>query len=126
MPAITCSQRSSMPSISIRWASMVAGSGRGLGVAGLADDGDLYRRGILELGLDPPPQLLGDLPGPVVRDLLRGDDDPDFAPGLDRERLLDPVQRHRELLQALEPLDVAFHRLRAGTGPRGGDCVRQD
>src|ERR1017187_2607562 len=107
MPAMTCSQRSSMPSISIRWASILGGSARGIRVPRLADHRDLYRARVLKLALDPPPELLRDGPGPVVRALLGGDDAPDLAAGLYREGLLDPLDRHRELLQPLEPLDVA-------------------
>src|SRR5580658_4297464 len=126
MPAMTCSHRSSMPSISIRWASIVPGSGRGFRVPRLADHGDLDRAGILEVGLDPAPELLGDFPGPVVRHLLRGDDDADLPAGLYGERLLHALYRHRELLQALEPLDVVLHGLGAGAGARGGDRVGED
>src|ERR1017187_1547916 len=126
MPATTCSQRSSMPSISIRWASMMRGSGRGLGKPRLADHGDLYRARILQLALDPAPELLRNLPRLVVRDPRGGDDDPDLAAGLDREGLLDALDGQREVLQPLEPLDVALRGLRAGAGPRGGDRVRED
>ena len=95
--------------------------GRGLRVPRLADHRDLDRARVLELALDPAPELLGDVAGPVVRDLLGRDDDPDLPARLDGERLLDALDRHREVLQALEPLDVALHGLGArarGAWPR--------
>src|SRR5271157_5186925 len=119
MPAMTCSQRTSMPSTSIRWASIAQGSGSRLRVPRLADHRHLDRARVLELGLDPAPELLGDVPGPVVGDLGGRDDDSDLAARLDRERLLDALDRHRDLLEALEPLDVALHGFRAGARPGG-------
>src|SRR5450631_4435633 len=125
MPAMTCSHLRSMPSVSIRWASMVA-LGRRLRVPGLSNHGDLDRARVLKLGLDAPAQVLRYLPRAVVRHLARRDNDADLAARLDRKGLLDALDRHRELLQALEPLDVVLHRLGARAGPGRRDCVGQD
>src|SRR5665213_991211 len=126
MPAMTWSHRSSIPSVSIRWASIAFGSSRRLRVPRLADHGDLDGARVLQVRLDAPPEFLGDVAGPVVRDLLRGHDDAYLPAGLYGERLLDPADRHRELLQPLEPLDVVLHGLGARAGAGRGDRVRED
>jgi len=69
-------------------------------------DPDLTRKA--ELGLDS----LGDVPshelGRRVVDLLRLDQDPDLAAGLDRIRLLDSLEGVRDLLELLQTLDVSL------------------
>jgi hypothetical protein len=47
-----------------------------------------------------------------IVDLFRMDDDPQFAPRLDGEALVDAREREADLLQVLEPFDVGRHRFR--------------
>src|ERR1700674_203560 len=94
--------------------------------ASFADYGDSDLTWETQLGLDP----FGDVPrhqlGRSVVDLLRLDQDPDFAPGLDGVGLLDSLEGIRDLLQLLEPLDIGLQRLAARTRARSGDGVGCD
>src|SRR5262245_6040987 len=58
-------------------------SARELGRAVLPDHGHLDVPGVLHLGLDPLGDILGELVGVEVRDLVRLRDDPELAPSLD-------------------------------------------
>ncbi len=62
--------------------------------------------------------------GRRVIDLLRFDQDPDLAAGLDRVGLLDSLERVCDLLQLLQPLDVSLQRFAASAraGRRDGVC----
>src|SRR5947209_6680692 len=94
-----------------------------LGGPGLAHDRDADLPGIGQLFLD----LLGDvtrdhLRGDVV-DLFRLDHHPDLATGLHGEHLLHAWLLARDLLDALEPLDVVLQRLTARARPPTTDAV---
>src|SRR5688572_23023905 len=68
--------------------------------ARLPDQDDLDLPRVLELGLDPPRDLLRERRHPHVVDVFGGDDDPDLAPGLDREHLVDPLVAGRDTLES--------------------------
>src|SRR5713226_1022634 len=74
----------------------------------LADHRDPDLPGKAQLSLD----AFGDVPrhqlGSGVIDLLRLDQDPDLAAGLDGVRLLDSLERVGDLLQLFQPLDVSL------------------
>src|ERR1700674_412050 len=81
------------------------------------DDGasDLARKA--QLGLDPFRDVPRHQLGSGVVDLLRLDQDPDLAPGLDGVGLLDPLEGICDLLQLLQPLDISLQRLPARARP---------
>src|SRR5215469_343968 len=95
-----------------------------LGGAGFADDGDADLARIGELLL----HLLGDVARDHlsldVVDLVGLDHDPDLAARLHGEDLLDALPLGRDLLEALQPLDVHLKRLAPGAGPAAADRVR--
>ena len=62
----------------------------------------------------------------VVVDLARLDDDPDLAARLERVDLLDSRLLCRDLLERLEPANVALEALAAGARSRCRDCVGRD
>src|SRR5262245_4832585 len=74
--------------------------------ARLTNDGYLDLSRILELVLDPPRDVLRQPDRFLVRDPVAFDDDPDFAAGLERERLRDSVERIGDVLELFEPLHV--------------------
>jgi len=63
------------------------------------------------------------LQGGQVVDLLRPDDDPHLAPGLQGVTLLHAGEGCRQILQRLDALDVGFQAFPAGAGPRAADGV---
>src|SRR5215217_4901763 len=101
-------------------------AGGSLGVldaADLADHRDLDLPGVLELLLDPLGHVAGqDLGGDVV-DVLRLDHDPDLAPGLHGEHLVDTGVAAGDLLEALQALDVGLQGLAPRPGAAAGDGV---
>src|SRR6266853_3010947 len=92
----------------------------------LADHGDPDLTRKAELCFDP----LGYIPchqlSSCVIDLLRLDQDPDLATGLDGVGLLHALERVGDLFELLEPLDVCLERLASRAGPRGRDGVCRD
>src|SRR5215813_5457600 len=74
--------------------------------AGFADHGHLDLTGVLELVLDAARDVLGEPHRFLVGDLLALDHDPDFAAGLQRERLRDALEGIRDPLELFQPFDV--------------------
>src|SRR6185295_9562228 len=105
------------------WISTALGSSRVFDRAGLADDRDLDLARVGQLGLDLARDVLGEPERLVVRELAAVDDDAHLAAGLDRERLLHPLEGGGDLLELLEPLHVGLEDLAAGAGPGGGEGV---
>src|SRR6266849_2067781 len=64
--------------------------------------------------------------GSRVVDLLRLDQDPNLAAGLDGVRLLDALERVGDFLQLFQPLDVGLERLTPSTGASRRDGVCRD
>src|SRR5262245_16559039 len=93
--------------------------------ARLADDRHLDLARILELVLDAPRDVLREPDRFLVGNLLALDHDPDFAPGLQRERLRHALERIGDPLELLEPFDVRLEDVAARAGTRGGDRVRR-
>src|SRR5450756_1291004 len=93
---------------------------------GLAHHGDADLAGETELAFD----ALRDVPrhelSSGVVDLLRLDQDPNLAAGLDGVGLLDTLERIGDLLQLFEPLDVSVQRLPARPRAGSGDGVGRD
>src|SRR6187397_1965949 len=83
----------------------------------LADDRDLDLARVREVVLDLLHDVAGEPGRREVVDLLGANEDPDLAPGLDRERALHAGEALGDPLEILEPLDVRVHRLAAGTRP---------
>jgi hypothetical protein len=73
---------------------------------GFADEHDLDLPRVLELLLEAPRDLLGDLGHLFVGDLVRLDHDPHLAPCLNREAPLHPGEVEGDLLELLEPLSA--------------------
>src|SRR5260370_17609747 len=92
----------------------------------LADHGDSDLTRKAELCFDP----LGDIPrhqlSSCVIDLLRLDQDPDLAAGLDGVGLLHALKRVGDLFELLEPLDVCLERLASPARARGAYGVSRD
>src|SRR5262245_3261153 len=89
----------------------------------LPDDGDLDLSRILELVLDAACDVLRQPDGFLVRDLLALDHDADLAPGLQRERLGNALERVGDALELLEALDVRLEDVATCTWTRGGNRV---
>ena len=87
------------------------------------NEGDFDLAGVLHLFLDPLGDVVGDLLGQAVVDVLGVDDHADLAAGLDGVGLLDALEGGRDAFELLEPLDVAFEALASGAGPAGADGV---
>src|SRR5262245_3359287 len=107
--------RARIPAMSSR--SVLAGE---LNSPCFTDDSDLDLAGILQLVLDPLGDVLRQPDGFFVGHLLAFDDDADFAAGLERERLRDPLERIGDALGLLQPLHVRLQDVsaRAWTGGR--------
>jgi len=92
--------------------------------ARLAHDGDADLAGEAELRFD----AFGDIPchqlSSGVVDLLRFDQDPNLAAGLDGVRLLDARERVGDLFELFEPLHVSLERFPARPWARSRDRVR--
>src|SRR5687767_6204124 len=69
-----------------------------------ADDDDLDLAGILELGLDPPRNLLGERRTARVVDVVGHHDDADLPARLDGEYLVDAAIARCDALEPLEAL----------------------
>src|SRR5690606_9822121 len=95
--------------------------------AGLPHHRDLHLPRVLHVLLDAVGDVTRQQHGRRVVDPVRLHDDADLAPGLDGEGVLDPGEASGDVLQALEPLDVALERLapRSRTG-RGDGIGRVD
>src|SRR5262249_22888993 len=91
--------------------------------AGLPDHRDLDLARIRELLLDLADDVAGQPGRRQVVDLLRANEDPHLAAGLDGERAFDALEAVRDRLEVFQPLDVGVHRLAAGTGPGRADRV---
>ena len=91
--------------------------------AAFADHVHLDLAGIIQLFLD----LLGDGTGQqnqlVVADGIRFYHDAHLAAGLHGKGVFHALEAAADLFQILQPLDVAFQVLAAGTGPCGADGV---
>src|SRR5213596_130154 len=85
--------------------------------ARLADHDDLDVAGVLHLGLDAFGDVLGQLVGIEVGDLLGLGHDPELAPGLDRVAHLHALIGHGDLFELGEALDVALEHVTARAGP---------
>src|SRR5258705_349867 len=96
---------------------------RHLHCAGLADHHDLDVAGVLHLGLDALGDVLGELVGVEIGDLLGLRHDPQLAAGLDRVAELDTLVGHGDFFQLRQTLDVALEDVAPGARPRGGDAV---
>src|SRR5215218_3026142 len=79
---------------------------------------------IFQLVLDAPRDVLGQPDCFLVGDPVALHHDPDFATGLERERLRDAFERIGDPFKLLEPLDVGLEDVAAGAGTRGGDRIR--
>src|SRR5688572_30141735 len=86
----------------------------------------LDRARILQFGLDAFAQLLRDFARTIVGHLVWRYHHSDFPPGLNRERLLHPLERQCEFLQPAQPLNITRHRFRSRPGPHRGNRVRQN
>src|SRR4029453_333477 len=95
------------------------GSAGELGRAVLPDHRHLDVAGVLHFGLDPLGDVLRELVGGEVGDLLRSGDDPELAASLDRVRRVHALERARDVLHCLDPLDVALEHLAPGARARG-------
>src|SRR6185436_10640809 len=82
---------------------------------------DLAR--VFELVLDAAGDVLRQPHRFFVGDLLAFDHDPDFAAGLQGERLRHALERVGDALELFEPLDVGLEDVAARAGPGGGDRV---
>src|SRR5690606_9301571 len=86
-------------------------------------DGHLDLTGILHVLFDAVGDVTSQQHGRGVVDLVGLDDDPDLAPSLDGEGVLDPREAGRDALEAFETFDVALQRLAARARPGGRDGV---
>src|SRR3984893_5927535 len=91
--------------------------------ARFADDDDLDVTGVLHLGFDALRDVLGELMGVQIGDLLRLGHDAQLSTGLDRIAHLHALVGHGDLLELGQSLDVALEYVAAGAGARGGDAV---
>src|SRR5215831_8603826 len=92
--------------------------------ARLADHDDLDVAGILHLGLDALRDVLGELVGVEVGDLVGLGHDAELAPGLDGVAHLHALVRHRDLLELGQALDVALQHVAPRPRPRRRNAVR--
>src|SRR5207249_4611283 len=99
---------------------------RELDRARLPDHGHLDLARVLELALDLAGDLMRQEHRCVVVDLARLYDDADLAARLERVDLLDSGLLCRDLLERLQPSDVALEALAACAGPRRRDRVGRD
>src|SRR4029450_186921 len=87
--------------------------------ARLADDRDLDLARVLELAFDAPRDVFRQPDGFFVRDVLALHHDPDFAAGLERERLRYALEGIGNPLELLQPFDVRLENVPAGARPGG-------
>src|SRR3977135_1722722 len=82
--------------------------------ARFADDDDLDVAGVLHLGFDTLRDVLGELMGVQIGDLLRLGHDAQLPAGLDRIAHLHALVGHGDLLELGQSLDVALEHVATG------------
>src|SRR6266545_4365277 len=91
--------------------------------ARLADDDDLDVSRVLHFGLDALGDVLGQLVGVEIGDLIGLGHDAELAPRLDRVAHLHALVRHGDLFELGQPLDVALEHVAPRAGAGRGDAV---
>src|SRR5579872_4731560 len=88
-----------------------------------ADHHHLDLAGVLERLLDLADDVACHASRSQIVHILGLDDDADLAAGLDREALVDPVERVGDILERLEPFYITLERVAASSRPGAGNGV---